>query len=117
MPKIYTKLNEKWQLTQDMQNIIFKYLKLSQIHRKTMNMSKRITNGQRTSIYSLIAQTHNSNKIFSPIKFSELENDCWGIPWPLLHLCWCNQLACISEGQLIIIVIKALKSRSQLILM
>lgn len=41
-------------------------------------MSKRITNGQKTSIHSLIAQTHNSNKIFSPIKFAELKNDCWG---------------------------------------
>lgn len=74
-----------------------------------MNMSKRVTNGQRTSTHSLIAQTHNSNEIFSPIKFSELKNDCWGIPWPLLHLCWYNTMVYISEGQLIIIVIKALK--------
>lgn len=63
-----------------------------------MNMSKRIINGQRTSIHSLIAQTHNSNKIFSPIKFAELKNDCWGIHWLLLHLYWYIHIY-ISEGQ------------------
>lgn len=59
----------------------------------------------KEQVFTLIAQTHYSNKIFSPIKFWELKNDCQGIPWPLA-LVLVQYTGIYSEGNLIIIVKK-----------